>query len=344
MKLKPKDIQRIADALSVPKKVAIAVHYNPDGDAIGASLALSLFLQSKGHTVSILSPNELPDFLDWMPQVDTILIATQQLEDCKEKVHAADILFCLDFNAFSRVGILEETLEQAQSLKILIDHHLDPSPSFDIVYSVSDKTSSTCELMYHFLAHILKEKKNITQAMAACLYVGIIIDTGSLSYSCNNQSTYRVLGELFRLGIDGGKIHQLIYDNFSESRMKLLGFCLLERLITLPDYATSYIYLTKEDLAQFHYKQGDVEGVVNYGLSIKGIRFTALFTERDDRIRVSFRSKGDFDVNHFARLHFKGGGHKNASGGNSYVNMEDTINEFKTLLKTYKTKLTTPWD
>ena len=344
IKLKQTDIQRVTELLSTPKKVVIAVHYNPDGDAIGASLALSLFLQSKGHRVSILSPNELPDSLDWMPQVETILIATQQIERCKEEIHKAELIFCLDFNSFERVGILRETFEQSKVLKILIDHHRDPSHYFDIMYSVSEKTSSTCELMYHFLSHILKEKKSITKEMAECLYVGIIIDTGSLSYSCNNQSTYRTLGELFRLGINGEKIHQLIYDNFSENRIRLLGFCLSERLVTLPDCAASYIYLTKEDLVRFNYKQGDIEGIVNYGMSMKGIRFTAFFTERDKRIRVSFRSKGDFDVNNFARLYFSGGGHKNASGGNSYENMENTINNFFALVQKYKTELTTPWE
>ena len=340
MKLTQKDILRITDLLSTPKKVALAVHYNPDGDAIGAALALSLFLQAKGHEVSIFSPNELPDFLDWMPQVTQILVATQQFELCKEKIQAAELIFCLDFNCFERVGILQEPFEQATSPKILIDHHIDPAPTFDMVYSVSEETSSTCELMYYFLAQVLKEKKSITKEMAECLYVGIIIDTGSLSYSCNNQSTYHVLRELFRFGIDGGKIHQLVYDNFSENRVRLLGVCLSERLVTLPDYATSYIYLTKEDLERFHYKQGDIEGIVNYGLSMKNIRFTALFTERDDRIRISFRSKGDFDVNCFARQHFNGGGHKNASGGNSYVSMDHTINEFNALLQKYKTELT----
>ncbi|MCL2132308.1 MAG: DHH family phosphoesterase [Lentimicrobiaceae bacterium] len=344
MNLKQTDILQIAEMLTVPKKVAVAVHYNPDGDAIGAALALSLFLQAKGHEVSILSPNELPDFLEWMPQADRIFVATQQFEICKEKIAAADVIFCLDFNAFDRVGVLQEALEQAKSLKILIDHHINPSPVFDIAYSVVEKTSSTCELMYRFLAHILKEKTQITKQMAECMYVGIMIDTGSLSYSCNNQSTYRVLGELFRLGIDGEKIHQLVYDNYSENRIKLLGFCLSERLFVLPDCASSYIYLTKEDLARFNYKQGDTEGIVNYGMSIKGIRFTALFTERDDRIRLSFRSKGDFDVNRFARLHFSGGGHKNASGGNSYQTMENTITDFLSLVEKYKTELTTPWD
>jgi phosphoesterase RecJ-like protein len=344
MNLKQKDIQRITNVLAAPKKVAIAVHYNPDGDAIGAALALSLFLQAKGHEVDILSPNELPDFLDWMPQVDKIHIATQQLEVCKEKIKAAEVIFCLDFNCFDRVGILQEALTQAQTLKILIDHHIAPAPCFDIAYSVAEKTSSTCELMYHFLANILHEKKNITKTMAECLYVGIIIDTGSLSYSCNNQSTYKVLGELFRLGIDGGKIHQLVYDNFSQSRMKLLGFCLWERMVMLPEYAASYIYLTKEDLERFNYKQGDIEGVVNYGLSIKGIHFTAFFTERDNRIRASFRSKGNFDVNCFARQYYSGGGHKNASGGNSYANMENTIRDFRALLQKYKTELTATWD
>lgn len=343
MVLNRKDIICIESMLSTHRKVAVVVHYNPDGDAIGASLALSLFLQQKKHHVSVISPNELPDFLEWMPQADRILIATKQLESCKAEINAADVIFCLDFNSFKRVGILQETLEQAGAFKILIDHHIDPSPSFDIIYSVSDKTSSTCELMYHFIARLLKEKRSITKEMAECLYVGIIIDTGSLSYSCNNQSTYKVLGELFRLGIDGGKIHQFVYDNFSENRIRLLGFCLSERLVVLNEFATSYIYLSKDDLARFDYKQGDIEGIVNYGLSIKHIRFTALFTERDDRIRISFRSKGDFDINSFARLHFNGGGHKNASGGNAYKPMQETIQEFTALLHSYKSELMMPW-
>ena len=318
-------------------------HYNPDGDAIGASLALMLFLRQQGHIANILVPNSYPDFLGWMPHADTIIVATENMQLCEEKVHSADVVFCLDFNTLSRVGVLQSTLETAIVPKILIDHHIDPDNSFDIIYSVTKQTSSTCELMYDFIVNIMDGETYMNKEIAECLYVGIVTDTGSLSYSCNNVSTYQVLANLFSCGIDGEDIHRKVYDNYSESRVRLLGHSLVDRLIVLEEYATSFIYLTKEDLERYDYKQGDIEGIVNYGLSMDTIRFTALFSERDDRVRISFRSKGDFDVNDFARNHFNGGGHKNASGGNSYTAMNETIEQFKSLLGQYKTALTSTW-
>ena len=338
------NILSIKDLLSEPKRVTIIAHYNPDGDAIGASLALMIFLQQKGHTVNVLVPNPYPDFLEWMPCADSIILATENLPLCEEKIHSADIIFCLDFNSFSRTGALQKSLEESSVIKVLIDHHIAPDDSFDIVYSVTEQTSSTCELMYDFILNTMDGKSYMNKEIAECLYVGIITDTGSLSYSCNNVSTYMVLADLFRCGIDGEHIHRKVYDNYSESRVRLLGHALGERFIVLDEFATSFIYLSKEDLEKYNYKQGDTEGIVNYGLSINNIRFTALFSERDDRIRISFRSKGDFDVNDFARKHFQGGGHKNASGGNSYVSIDETIELFKSLLKQYKTSLTLPWD
>jgi phosphoesterase RecJ-like protein len=322
--------------LSEQKKIAIITHYNPDGDAIGAALALQIYLQQQGHNVTILSPNHYPDFLEWMPQSETITLANNNFELCIDKIKSAKIIFCVDFNQFNRTGTLEKAVEEASVPKILIDHHISPDTSFDIIYSVPEKTSSTCELVYNFIVNMLDGEKFMNKQIAECLYVGIITDTGSLSYSCNNESTYHVLGNLFQYGINGEDIHRKVYDNYSENRIRLLGYCLTERFIVLDEYATSYIYLTKEDLEKYDYKQGDIEGIVNYGLSIKTVRFTALFSERDDRIRLSFRSKGNFDVDDFARTHFKGGGHKNASGGNSYKTMNETIEEFKSLLEQYK--------
>jgi phosphoesterase RecJ-like protein len=340
--LKQEDILLIKKELSSPKRIVVVAHYNPDGDAIGASLALMLFLQQKGHTVNILIPNSYPDFLAWMPSSKTIIVGTENLQLCKEKFQAADMIFCLDFNTFGRVGILQPLLEQATVPKVLIDHHIDPDNSFDIIYSVPG-TSSTSELMYDFIVNIMDGKEYMNKQIAECLYVGIITDTGSLSYSCNNVSTYQVLASLFDYGIDGEDIHRRVYDNYSESRVRLLGYSLEEKLVVMEEFATSFIYLSKEDLEKFDYKQGDIEGIVNYGLSMDNIRFTALFSERDDRIRISFRSKGDFNVNDFARKHFNGGGHKNASGGNSYTTMDETITYFKVLLNQYKATLITPW-
>lgn len=340
--MKQEDISLIKKELSSPKRIAVIAHYNPDGDAIGASLALMLFLQQKGHTVNILIPNSYPDFLAWMPSSRMIISATENFQLCKEKIQTADVVFCLDFNTLGRVGILQSLLEQAIVPKVLIDHHIDPDNSFDIIYSVTG-TSSTSELMYDFIINMMDGKEYMNKQIAECLYVGIITDTGSLSYSCNNVSTYRVLASLFNYGIDGEDIHRRVYDNYSESRVRLLGHSLVDRLVVMKEFATSFIYLSKEDLEKFDYKQGDIEGIVNYGLSMNDIRFTALFSERDDRIRISFRSKGDFDVNDFARKYFSGGGHKNASGGNSYTAMDETIAYFKVLLNQYKAALITPW-
>ena len=334
--MKKEDILRVKKLLSEQKKIAITVHYNPDGDAIGAALALQMYLQQQGHNVSILSPNHYPDFLEWMPQSESIILANNNFELCVDKIKSAEIIFCVDFNQLNRIGTLEKAVEETTVPKILIDHHISPDTSFDIMYSVPENTSSTCELVYNFIVNMLDGEQFMNKQIADCLYVGIITDTGSLSYSCNNESTYHILGNLFKYGINGEDIHRKVYDNYSENRIRLLGYCLTERFTVLDEYATSFIYLTKEDLEKYDYKQGDIEGIVNYGLSIKSVRFTALFSERDDRIRLSFRSKGNFNVDDFARTHFKGGGHKNASGGNSYTTMEETIEEFKSLLKQYK--------
>ena len=338
------DILQIKQLLSRQREMVIVVHYNPDGDAIGAALALQIYLQQQGHRIHILVPNPYPDFLEWMPQSQTIITATENYDLCIEKIQIAEVVFCLDFNLFSRTGNLQKALEESTAMKILIDHHINPDTAFDIAYSVTEKTSSTCELVYDFIVNMMNGEQFMNKQIAECLYVGIITDTGSLSYSCNNQSTYSVLGNLFQYGIDGEDIHRKVYDNYSQSRVRLLGYSLLERLTVLEEYATSFIYLTKEDLTKYDYKQGDIEGIVNYGLSIKTVRFTALFSERDDRVRISFRSKGDFNVDDFARVHFNGGGHKNASGGNSYKTMEETIEEFEHLLKQYKSQLIKSWE
>jgi len=334
--LKKRDVQRVKELLLTPKHIAILIHYNPDGDAIGAALALSMYLKQKKHIVDIISPNPFPEFLQWMPESGKILLATNAFDKCIDKIKNADLIFCIDFNASSRIGILQESLENAKSLKIIIDHHVDPSDIFDIYYSVSEGISSTSELLYNFLVNKLGEKDVIDIDMAKCLYVGIITDTGSLSYACNNPSTYRIISRLIAMGIDGEDIHRKVYDTYSEDRMRLLGYCLSERLRILDKYATSYIYLTKEDLKKFSYKHGDTEGFVNYGLSIKKINFTAIFVEREDRIRISFRSMNGFNVNEYARKYFKGGGHKNAAGADSFLSMEETLKYFEQSLKECK--------
>jgi len=216
---------------------------------------------------------------------------------------------------------------------VLIDHHLNPSDEFDFKISCA-AVSSTSELVYDFI-EAQDDLDLMDREIAENIYTGIITDTGSLSYSCNYIKTYLIIAELFKLGIDGEHIHRLVYDTYSENRMRLLGYCLSDRLIVLPKYKTAYIWLTQDDLLKFDHQIGDTEGVVNYALSIEGITMAALFTERNDRVRISFRSKGEFSVNEFARKHYAGGGHRNAAGGDSFVDMKETLRTFEELLPAY---------
>jgi len=331
-------VELIAE-LSRRKRIVITSHFNPDGDAIGSSLALYHYLAMKEHDVSVMVPNAFPDFLAWMPGSDEILIYEEDNATCDNLLSKAEIIFCLDYNAIHRTGPLQASVMEAGAIKVLIDHHLEPeSTHFDYLFSNVD-TSSTGELIYDFIVG-LGHAELLNKDIATGIYVGIMTDTGSFSYSCNHEKTYRVVADLFKNGIDAGQIHRLVYDTFSESRLRLLGYCLSERLVVLPEYATAYIALSSEDLNRFNYQVGDTEGVVNYALSIKGIVLAAFLTEREDKIRISFRSKGDFSVNELARKHFAGGGHKNAAGGDSYKSLDKTIDEFLALLPAYKDQLT----
>ena len=308
------------------QKIVITTHHNPDGDAIGSSLALYEYLKLLHYEVNCIVPNSYPSFLSWLSGNEDILVFEQEIIKSKELIESADILFSLDYNTFHRSGEMENDIKKSKAKKVLIDHHLEPSIDFDISISKTE-TSSTSELVYEII-EFFGHKNLINKTIAESLYVGIITDTGSFSYSCNYSNTYNIISHLIELGIDGKTIHQLVYATFSEDRLRLLGYCLSERLVVIPKYNTAYIFLTKEDLQRFNYKPGDTEGVVNYALTIQGIEFAVLFTERDDYIRISFRSKGEFSVNEFARKHYEGGGHKNAAGGNSYKSMDETLKEF----------------
>lgn len=331
------DFTAISGLLSIPRLILIVTHANPDGDAIGSSLALSFYLKKKGHSVKTLVPDKYPEFLAWMPGCDDILIYNNQKEECDRLIDEAEITFATDFNQLSRLNGAGELVKQSSSKKILFDHHLNPSDEFDLKISITQITS-TSEIVYNFIEamgdlHLLDKK------IAECLYTGIITDTGSLSYACNYVKTYFTLAELFKLGIDGEHIHRLIYDTYSETRIRLLGYSISDHLVVLPDYHTAYIYLSKQDLDRFNYQIGDTEGIVNYALSIKNINLAALFIERDGIVKISFRSKGNFSVNKLAKDYFSGGGHRNAAGANCSTSLADTILIFKNLLPSIQTQL-----
>lgn len=338
--LKNLDIKKAREAIAKARKIAIVSHYNPDGDAIGSSLALYNFMENEGKEVHVIIPNHFPDFLAWMPGSEKIVVEQGHGSLAKKILKEADLLFVVDMNAPHRAGkVLENQIIKSKAYKILIDHHVNPDIDCDVMYSCA-KTTSASELVYNFLYKKLKYGKDkLSLAIAQCLYVGIITDTGSLTYACNYPETYTTVHQLIKRGVDGEDIHRQVYDNYSESRMRLLGLLLSQRMNVIREKASSYTYLTAEDLKANHYKSGDTEGFVNYGLSIQGIIFTAFFSDRSDRIHVSFRSKGTFDVNCFARRHFNGGGHRNAAAADFYGTLEDAIAHFEQVLDEYEGEL-----
>jgi phosphoesterase RecJ-like protein len=336
--LQKSELARIITLLKTPRKILITTHTNPDGDAIGSSLAMYGYLKKKGHDVAVMIPDPDPAFLHWMPFHKSILVFRDQQELGLAAIENAEVIFCLDYNSLRRVSDAEQPLRNSRAIKILIDHHRDPAADFNHMISVIE-TSSTSELVYHFIDGC-GDKDLIDKDIAGCIYAGIITDTGSFSYSCNYEKTYLITADLYRKGIDGEHIHRLVYDTYSEGRLRLLGYSISEKLVVLHEFHTAYIYLSKEDLDRFDYQVGDTEDIVNYGLSVAGINLAALFSERDGVVRVSLRSKGNFSVNDIAHKYFNGGGHVNAAGANSYLSLEETVRIFVELLPVYKEKLT----
>ncbi len=315
--------------------IVIVTHFNPDGDAMGSSLALYNYLIKTGKQVSVITPNDYPDFLQWMPGNKKVVEYSKQPKKAATLLSKCDLIFTLDFNNYSRLEGLGDLLKESEAAKILIDHHQQPDTYATLMYH-DVKACSTCELVYEFIVG-LGGKKMIDKDIAACLYTGIMTDTGSFRFDSVTPLTHHILAHLLETGIVPSDIHSAIYDTYSESRVRLLGYCLTEKMVVLPGYQTAYISLSEEELNRFQHKKGDTEGIVNYPFSIKGIRFCAFFSEGEGKIKISFRSKGKFDVNQFARRHFNGGGHINAAGGRGNVNnLDATIKAFLSLLPDYK--------
>ncbi len=316
------------------RSVAITSHHNPDGDAVGSVIALSLLLRKLGKDCLAVVPNDYPAFLKWMPGSNSVTIFKHETDSCRDFIARADLIFCLDYNALHRTVDMENDLRNARGTRILIDQHLEPVISdFSFLYSET-ATSSTGELVYRFI-QMTGFNDLIDHDIAAAIFVGIMTDTGSFSYSCNYPETFDIVARLMAHGISADRIHRLVYDTYSESRLRLLGYCLSEKLVILPDFQTAYIALSKEELHKFNHQVGDTEGVVNYALSIEGVKVAVLMTERKDRIRLSFRSKGTFSVNRMAREHFSGGGHLNAAGGDSFLTLAGTIEKLISVLPQY---------
>ncbi len=336
--LNKQQLEEIKGFIEDGSKIAITTHTNPDGDAIGSALAVYHYLKSKGANVEAVVPNSFPGFLKWLSKSKDLVVFEKQAKKAKTILAEADLIFCLDYNALSRVGAVTDDLKAAKAKKILIDHHISPeTESFDYIISETN-TSSTGELVFDFI-NAMGDEKLIDRTIAECLYTCIITDTGSFSFSCNNAKTFEVAAKLIEKGVDARKIHGLIYDTFSESRLRLLGYAINDRMLVWEELKTALIYLTKDDLRKFNYKVGDTEGLVNFALSMDKVNVAVLVTDKDKKVRMSFRSKGEFSVNDLAREHFNGGGHRNAAGGNMSKPILEVVEEIKSVLKNYKEQL-----
>lgn len=333
-----KDIEAIKVLLDMPSSIAIITHHRPDGDAMGSSLALFNLFLIDGCTVNVVTPSDYPDFLHWLAGNEQVVSYDRAPQKAIQLIENADLIFCLDFNWMKRVEGLENSLRSSKGKKILIDHHLEPETAFDYTFSFP-AACSTAELVYWFIIALEKES-SINRAIAECLYCGIMTDTNSFRFESMKADTHRILAELMEAGAVNYRIHEAVYDSYSENRLRLLGYALKEKLVVLNEYNAAYIALSASELSMFNFKSGDAEGLVNYALSIHGIRVAALFTERDGIIKISFRSKGEFSVKELSSVHFEGGGHRNASGGKSNLGLEATVTKFKSVLDNYKKELT----
>ena len=330
-------IKKIKGLLSKEKTIVIIPHKNPDGDAIGSSTALDSYLKKLGHKSLIVCPNHFPKFLNWMDPKKKIKIFEDENE-LKHKILNCDIIFNLDFNNLSRISSMKDCVEASQAIKIMIDHHENPKNYCDFMYS-DPKMSSTCEMVYRFIS-MLGDESLIDYSISESLYAGIMTDTGSFRFPATTHETHNVVSKLLKNGISHSEIHNHIYDNNRLSKIKLLSHC-LQKIEILKNFKTCFLFLTRDELEMFDYEKGDTEGIVNYGLSIENIKFAVIFKENinDNSVRISLRSKGNFDVNKFAKDIFNGGGHKNAAGAISKLNMKQTINLFKNSLVKYKNQL-----
>lgn len=326
----------LIEKIQASKKIVITTHRNPDGDAIGSSLALQNVLFKLGIDVSVVMPSAAPDFLSWLGGCQEIVIYDTDLELSTKLVEEADLIFCLDFNQLERIDKLGEVIRQASGIKILIDHHLNPSDFAAFMFS-STQVSSTCELLYTWLK-IHELDKFIDVDTATALYVGILTDTGSYKFG-TSANLFRIAADLLEYGIDDVEIQNKLFNSSSEKRLRLYGHCLSNRMEILEEYATGLIWLSKEDYDEFSIERGDTEGIVNALLQIKKVVMAIFIHEQPTVVKLSLRSKGDFSVEEIARKYFKGGGHRNASGGISFLSLSQTIVKIKDILPQYKNKL-----
>jgi phosphoesterase RecJ-like protein len=328
--------KELSESFERSQNISLVCHTNPDGDAIGSMLGLYHYLKSKGKDCIMISPTPLQGFLLWMRGVQDILIYSDNPKIVKASLAETELLIMLDFNHPSRLGRAQFLMNLDINRRILIDHHPVPEVKADLVIS-EPKFSSTAELVYDLVTH-LEGNDFVYEPFADAIYVGMMTDTGNFSFGSYDGETLRIVSTMLDNGLDKDKITDLVYDNFSADRMRLKGFALSERMVVLPEFRTAYIYLSMDDLLRFRHKVGDTEGFVNMPLSIKDIDMAVLFLEKEDHVKLSLRSKGEFSVNELSRQYFNGGGHRNAAGGRSELSLKESIKYFESILSVFRKK------
>lgn len=335
-----KNIQAFRTLIDRPQSVVIVTHFKPDADALGSSLGLAGFLKKKGHQVQVITPSDYPEFLSWMPGNEEVLALDRKPETLKlatEKMHAASIIFCLDFSSLSRINDLGNVVLESKAVKVMVDHHLEPEQFAE--YQQWDVTSaSTAGLIYELIEE-LGDVKLIDTNIASCLYAGLMTDTGGFRHNNTHHREFLIASKLVEIGANPHEIAKDVYDTNTLERLRLVGYVLSQKLNVLPEYHTAYMTLSQDELKQFGAQTGDTEGLVNYGLSIKGVKLSVLMYDRKEEIKLSLRSLEDFSVNEMARKHFGGGGHRNASGGTTRLSLEQTLKKFLEILPEYKEEL-----
>ena len=324
-------LQDLRSFLATPHDIALLSHRNPDGDAIGSTLGMRRYLEPLGHRVTVLVPSDYPEFLSFLDGVTDVLVYDKAPEECEAVLAQADLVGLLDFNAIDRIDKLGEALQKVapDTPRFLIDHHLEPEDMAAV--TVSDTSAaSTCELVYRTIKD-MGDRARVTPHIAEALMTGILTDTGGFSYA-TNAALFRDVAELFDVGVEYERLQTAIFSGFTEKQLRILGHCLANRMEIIPERRAGIITLTKRDYEQFEIQRGDTEGIVNQMLRIRGIDVAAFITEQPNIVKLSLRSKGDISVQALAAKHFKGGGHKNASGGYSHAGLRSTVQKFKAAL------------
>ena len=332
------DTASLIELLAQPQRIVITTHHKPDGDAMGSSLGLYKYLIQQGHHAQVITPTDYPQFLNWMPGNGDVIIYTDNITKADQLIADADMIFCLDFNALGRINEMGEKVGESNALKIMIDHHLEPQ-DFDDYRHWDINACATAQLVYTFIVEILGHKELVNADVASCLYTGIMTDSASFRLPNTTSTVHRIVADLIDAGAPNARIHELVYNDSTEMRLKFLGHCLANKLQVFNEFNTALITVTADELKEYDVITGDTEGIVNYALSISNVRLAAFMVERKDKVKLSLRSKGDFPANEICKKYFSGGGHRNAAGGVSSDSLQETVEQFKLILPKYKNLL-----